>query len=420
MVSYIILLILLCFSFFFSGTETAVTASSNALLYDQEKQGNKRAQKLNHLKKNPSLLIGTLLFGNNIVNIAITALSTALCIEAFGESYGVLIATFGVSVIVLVFSEILPKTYAMSNANNFALFVTPALSFFVKTLAPFVIALNSVSKVTMKILKIKPPRHASEAEIKAEMRGAISLPEGDMMNQERYMMKSVLDLSEVMVEDIMVHRSQMVSLNAALSIDEIINFVSRSPFSRIPLWQGKRDNIIGILHSKALLKMMNAYYTSGVKKISLQSYLTKPWFVLNTTSLLDQLHAFKRRHEHFAIVVDEYGALQGVVTLEDVLEEIVGDISDETDSPEQSCLQVTKTESGAYRLDGNATIRDINRHFKWELSDEHASTLAGFIMYEIERIPSVGQSFVIDGFTFTIIGKERNHITLIDVIPPAI
>lgn len=418
--SYITLLILLAFSFFFSGTETAVTASSNALLYEKEKQGDKRAKILNVLKKNPSLMIGTLLLGNNVVNIAITALSTALCIEAFGESMGVLIATFGVSIVVLIFSEMLPKTYAMSTPNSFALNVTPALVFFIKVSAPFVIALNSVSKMTMKALKIKLVAHVTEAEIKAEMRGAIALPQGDMMNQERYMMKSVLDLSEVTVEDIMVHRSQMVSLNAALSTDEIVNFVSRSPYSRIPLWAGKRDNIIGILYAKALLKMMNTYYATGMKKVNIQSYLTKPWFVLNTTSLLDQLHEFKRRHEHFAIVVDEYGTLQGVVTLEDVLEEIVGDISDESDVPEQSSLQVTKTESGAYRVDGNATLRDINRHFKWELPDGSASTLAGYIMYKIERIPSVGQTFVIDGFTFTIVGKERNHITQIDIIPPAI
>lgn len=419
MVSYILLFILLCLSFFFSGTETAVTASSNALLHEKEKQGNVRAKRLNELKKNPSSVISTLLFGNNIVNIAITAISTALCIQFFGEAYGVLVAIFGVTTIVLIFSEIMPKTYAMMNPNGFALFVTPLLSFFVIILRPFVVALNWIAGLVMKLFKMKSTQIVSEAEVKAEIRGAISMPQGDMMNQERYMLKSVLDLSEVDVDDIMVHRSQMVSLNAALPTEEIINFVSRSPYSRIPLWLGKRENIIGILHSKALLKMMNTYYTNG-KNISIKNYLTKPWFVLNTTSLLDQLHAFKKRHEHFAVVVDEYGALQGIVTLEDVLEEIVGDIADETDIPDKSELCVKKTESGAYRVDGNATIRDINRHFKWELPDDNASTLAGYIMYETERIPNVGQTFVIDGFTFTVVGKERNHLTEIDIIPPAI
>lgn len=419
MTSYILLFALMGLSFFFSGTETAVTAASAPLLYEKEKQGNKRARLLNKMKKDSARLISTLLFGNNVVNIAITAISTALCIEAFGESMGVLVATFGVSFAVLVFSEILPKTYAMNNATDFALFVTPVLYFFVVVLAPFVTALNWISKFIMKAFRMKPAKEATEEEIKAEIRGAISLQTGDVMNQERYMMKSVLELSEVTVGDIMEHRSQMVSLNANLPFEEIVDFVSRSPFSRIPLWSGKRDNIIGILYSKALLKMMRMYFVNG-KKINVRNYLTKPWFVLNTTSLLDQLLAFKRRHEHFAIVVDEYGDVQGLVTLEDVLEEIVGDISDETDIPTQSTLQVTKTESGSFRVDGNANIRDINRHFKWELPDENATTIAGYIMYEIERIPSVGQSFVIGGFTFTIVGKERNHITCIDIIPPAI
>ena len=419
MTSYILLFVLLCLSFFFSGTETAVTAASMPLLHEKEKQGSKRAKKLNKMKKDSARLISTLLFGNNVVNIAITAISTAICIDIFGESIGVLVATFGVSFMVLIFSEILPKTYAMNNATEFALAVTPALKAFVVILSPFVTALNWIAKIIMKIFRMKPAKVATEAEIKAEIRGAITMQDGDVMNQERYMMKSVLDLSEVTVGDIMEHRSQMVSLNANLPFEEIVEFVSRSPFSRIPLWSGKRDNIIGILYSKALLKMMRTYYVNG-KKINIKNYLTKPWFVLNTTTLLDQLHAFKRRREHFAIVVDEYGAVQGLVTLEDLLEEIVGDISDETDTPAQSTLQVVKTESGSVRIDGNASIRDINRHFKWEIPDENASTIAGYIMYETERIPNVGQSFVIDGFTFTIIGKERNHITCIDIIPPAI
>ena len=210
----------------------------------------------------------------------------------------------------------------------------------------------------------------------------------------------------------------MVSLNVNTPMTEIFDFVSRSPFSRIPLWKGTPDNIIGILHAKALLKMMNLFYR-GKKSIHVMDYTTKPWFVLNTTSLLDQLHAFKKRREHFAIVVDEYGALEGVVTLEDVLEEIVGDISDENDRPEESVLQVTKTEAGGYIIDGTATIRDVNRYFKWELSDENAATIAGYLMYEIERIPAVGETFVINGYSFTITQKERNRITGIEVLPPA-
>lgn len=417
MISYILLLILLGVSFFFSGTETAITTVSQALLHEQEKQGVKRAKILNALKKNSSRLIGTLLFGNNIVNIAITALSTSLLIEMFGDEYGVLIATFGVSFVVLVFSEILPKTYALSNPLSFSLSVAPIIAVAVKIFGPAVSGLNWLSAQTMKLLP-KSQTGTTEEELRAEIRGAIEL-KADKMPQEKGMLKSVLDLSDVTVEDIMVHRSQLVSLNAALPVKDIFDFVTRSPFSRIPLWRGKRDNIIGILHSKAVLKAMNTYY-SGYKNINLTDYCTRPWFILNTTPLSDQLNEFKRRRDHFAVVVDEYGTLQGIVTLEDVLEEIVGDISDETDRPELSTLQVSKTESGAYRLDGSATIRDINRHFKWELPDDHAATLAGYLMYETERIPDVGQTFVLNGFTFSVAQKNRNRLVQIDIIPPAI
>ncbi|MDR2902760.1 MAG: CNNM domain-containing protein [Lactobacillales bacterium] len=416
MIFYILLLFLLLCSFFFSGAETALTAVSPALLHDLEKQGNLRAQKINRLKKEGSKLIGTLLLGNNIVNIAITAIATSLLIEAFGDYYGVIIATFGVSFVVLVFSEILPKTYALSNPLSFSLAVTPVILFIVKLLSPIVRGLNWISAVAMKLLPHSETK-ASEMEMKAEIRGAIEMKAGNMP-QEKGMMKSVLDLSEVTVEDIMVHRSKIVSLNMAMSLQEVFDFVSRSPYSRIPLWKGKRDNIIGVLHSKSVLKAMNAFYGQHYMHLNLLNYATKPWFVLNTTTLLDQLHAFKKKREHFAFVVDEYGELQGLVTLEDVLEEIVGDISDESDVPEQATLQVVKTDSGAYRLEGSATIRDINRHFKWSLPDEEAATLAGFLMYETERIPGVGQSFVIDGFTFTVSGKEKNRITYVDVIPP--
>ncbi len=418
MFEYIVLGILLLLSFYFSGTETAMTAVSMPQLYDMGKKGNWRAQKIMLLKKDSPKLLGTLLFGNNIVNIALTALSTALMIEYFGEKYGVLVATFGVSFVVLLFSEILPKTYAMNNSLSFAMFSAPILNFFIVCFSPAVRGFNVLSKWLIKCLPVSSEVVDADA-VKAEIRGTLLMPTEDTsINQERVMLKSVLDLSEVTVEDIMVHRSQVVSLNASLPLPDIFEFLSRSPYSRIPLWKGEPDNIIGVLHAKALIKLMNAYYR-GKMKVSIVDYLTKPWFVLNTTSLLDQLHAFKKRREHFALVVDEYGVIEGLVTLEDILEEIVGDISDENDEPSQAVLQVVKTDAGGFQLDGQTTIRDINRHFKWELSDEHASTLAGYILYEAERIPAAGETFVIDGFSFTIVQKNKNRLAVIEILPPA-
>ena len=419
MFEYILLTVLLMLSFFFSGTETAMTAVSKPLLLELEKSGDKRAKRVNKLKQNTATLLGTLLFGNNVVNIAITALATALTIEAFGEQYGVLIATFGVSFVVLVFSEILPKTYAMSNSLNFSLKAAPILTVMLYCFAPCVKALNSLSKLILRFLPSSEQNQPTADEVKAEIRGALLIQTDDaVMDQEKGMLKSVLELSDVTVQDIMVHRRQLVSINVATPLPEVFEFVSRSPFSRFPLWKGSSNNIVGILHSKALLKMMNAYYR-GKKTLHLMDYASKPWFVLNTTSLLDQLHAFKKRREHFALVVDEYGSLEGLVTLEDVLEEIVGDISDENDRPEESALQPIKTDAGGWQVEGSATIRDINRYFKWEIPDENAATIAGYIMYETERIPNVGETFVINGFSFTVVQKERNRLAVIEILPPA-
>ena len=418
-ISLFILLFLLLLSFFFSGSETAVTAVSRSILFEKEKQGDKNAKKLNKMKRRSDKLIGTLLLGNNIVNIAITAIATGLLIQLFGE-YGVVIATFGVSFVVLVFSEVLPKTIALQHPTSFSLKVASALYFLVKILSPFVVAINWIGAKTMWLLRIQPTaQNTSEQEIKAEIRGAIELQADEQtLSHEKYMLKSVLDLSEITVADIMKHRSELVTLNVNTPTEEIMNFISNSPYSRIPVWSGKRDNIIGVLHVKTLLKTLNYCYQKHITNIDLSQVMTKPWFILESTSLLNQLHAFKIRREHFALVVDEYGSLLGLVTLEDLLEEIVGDIEDESDTLDVG-LKIEHQENGAIRLDGCANIRDVNRHLKWNLSDEHAATLAGLIMYEIERIPEVGQTFDIDGYTFTIIQKERNRITLVDVLPPS-
>jgi len=418
MVSYLILVLLLICSFFFSGTETALTAVSAPLLHEQEKKGNKRAALLNRLKSKSDRLLGTLLFGNNIVNIATTALSTSIMINFFGERLGVILSTCVVSVVILVFSEILPKTYALSIPYTFSIKVTPILNICVRLFSPFVVALNWISKCALHFLPRSPQALDAEEKLKAEIRGTLDLDTGTALAQEQSMLKSVLDLDDITVEDVMQHRSHIVSLNISTAPKDIFTFISQTPFSRIPLWKGRRDNIVGVLHVKAVLKMMTRSMNDH-KKINILDYCAKPWFILNTTSLMDQLHAFKKRREHFALVVNEYGDLQGLVTLEDVLEEIVGDISDENDKPEESILQPVKTESGAWRVDGSTTIRDLNRHFKWELPDENATTIAGLVLYLAERIPKQGKTFMLDGFTFVVAEREGNRLTHIDILPPA-
>ncbi len=417
---YILLLVLLRLSFFFSGTETAITAVSSSQLYDMAKRGNKKAGKLNQLKQNPANLLGTLLLGNNVVNIALTALTTALMIDTFGDKYGVIIATFGVSFFVLIFAEILPKTYAIHNAMPFSMTTVSALSFLTICLSPFVKGFNVIAQFIMRLLPQENQADTTGDKMKAEIRGALLMPENACQSfdieQERGMVKSVLELADVAISDIMCHRSKMISIDVDSSLDEMINFFTSTPYSRIPLWQNSPDNIIGILHAKSFLKAVANHYKTN-EKINILAYTSTPKVVLNTTSLLEQLHAFKRQREHVALVVDEYGAIEGLVSLEDILEEIVGNISDESDNIESSQLQFTTHPNGAIELDGNETIRDINRHFKWDLPDTIAPTIAGYILEHTERIPNIGESFTINNFTYTITQKQKNRLAKISILP---
>lgn len=405
------LIILLLLSFFFSGVETAVTAISIPLLSARASKGDKRARILLELKNKPDKLLGTLLLGNNLVNIALTALSTSMLIDIFGPVQGVALATFGVSFVVLIFAEILPKTYAIQQTLPFAFAVAYPLKVIVFIFTPIVICFNAISKIVLKILPKK--KNATDDNLKEEIRGTLAISNKNL--PERGILGGVLDLDEVNIGDILTDRGRLVSLNVETPVPEILDFLRKTPYSRIPLWEGRRDNIIGILHVKKAIQLIDAWRKD--KKTNVRDFCTKPWFVLKSVSLLDQLNAFRKRKEHFAIVVDEYGDIQGVVTLEDLLEEVVGDIADESDLPNEAGLRWHLLPDGSYRLNGNATIRDINRAFHWNLPDDEATTLAGYVMYAAEKIPHVGQQFNINGWLFTVRHKTSNRLTQIDVLP---
>jgi len=405
------LIILLLLSFFFSGVETALTAISTPLLSLRANKGDKRARILLNLKNNPDKLLGTLLLGNNLVNIALTAISTSMLIDIFGPVKGVALATFAVSFMVLIFAEILPKTYAIHQTLPFAFTVAYPLQFIVWILGPIANCFNMISKMVLKILPKK--KNSNDDDLKEELRGTLSMTNKNL--PERGILRGVLDLDEVSIGDILTDRGRLVSLNVETPVPEILDFLRKTPYSRIPLWESRRDNIVGILHIKKAIQLIDAWRKD--KKTNVRDFCTKPWFVLKSVSLLDQLAAFRKRKEHFAIVVDEYGDIQGVVTLEDLLEEVVGDIADESDLPADSGLRWHLLPDGSYRLNGNATIRDINRAFHWHLPDDQATTLAGYVMYAAEQIPHVGQQFNIDGWFYTVRHKIGNRLTQIDVLP---
>ncbi len=410
-ISIICIIILLILAAFFSGSETAITAASPAFMHEKEKgEGDNNAKKINKLNKDQEKLIGSILLGNNVVNILATSLSTSVLIGLFGAK-GVAYATFTMTILILVFADILPKTYAIRNANKMALRFAPAIAFAVYIFSPFVSVLQWIVKNTLKLFKINNSSIITRDALIAELRGAITMQDSKNIKQEKDMLKSVLDLEDLDVYDVMNHRKNLFSINIDTPIKKIVETVTNSPYSRVPLWKERPENIVGVVRTRTLLQA--AVECAGdYKKLDLEELITKPWFILETTSLKDQLQAFRTKREHFAIVVDEYGVLQGIVTLEDVLEEIVGDINDETDIFQSTdVIGIKEEEAGSYMIDGQVTIRDLNRKLDWDIDDEQAATIAGYVIHSAETIPTTGQKFVFDNYEFEILQRKRNQIT---------
>lgn len=414
-VSVLLILVLLIASAFFSASETAITGASRPRMHALEEQGHERARIVNRLREAKERLIGAILVGNNLANILASALATSALIAWFGQA-GVAYATIVMTILVVLFGEMIPKSYALHNPDRVALATAPILRGLIWLLAPITGGIEAFVRAAFRVFGFRIELDAALAHREEELRGAIALhrgPEPETI-QERRMLRSVLDLDEVEVGEIMIHRRNVRTIDADLPASQIVDQVVESSYSRIPLWRGNSDNIVGVLHAKPLLHAVRAH-RDDLDALQIDSMMTAPWFIPESTTLLDQLQAFRKRREHIAIVVDEYGAFMGIVTLEDILEEIVGDITDELDV---AVPGVRPEPGGSYVVLGSVTIRDLNREFDWQLPDEEASTIAGLVMHEARMIPEVGQVFTFFGFRFEILRRQRNQITAIRVTPP--
>ncbi|HZG29358.1 MAG TPA: HlyC/CorC family transporter [Ensifer sp.] len=413
-IASIVALVLL--SGFFSGSETALTATSKSRMHTLGNNGEMRAGIVTHLIERRDRLIGALLIGNTIVNILAGSLMTSLFLDVFGAS-GVAIATLVTSAIVVVFSEVLPKSWAIAGPDRFALAVAPVVRLFVLVVGPISAAINWLVRGIMALFGVKLSSEVSMLSAHEELRGAVDYlhKEGSVVKADRDRLGGVLDLGELEVSDIMVHRVAMRAINADDPPDVNVRIILDSPYTRMPIWRGSTDNIIGVLHAKDLLRAM-ADVDADTSKIEIVKLAQKPWFVPDTTNLKDQLNAFLRRKGHFAIVVDEYGEVQGLVTLEDILEEIVGDISDEYDLDMQGVRQEA---DGSMVVDGSVPIRDLNRALDWDLPDEEATTIAGLVIHESKSIPDERQAFTFYGKRFIVMKRERNRITKLRIRPAA-
>ena len=405
----LVIIFLLIISAFFSGSETALTAASRPKMYQLEKENNLRAKIVNFLKNKKERLIGTLLLGNNLVNTLATAIATSFFISLLGDNQkGILYSTIVMTLLILIFGEVLPKTIAINKADKFALLFAPFIKFLVTILSPFTYLINFFTRIILKLFKFEISTDIGTSE--DELRGTIDLhAKSEGTTQEKDMLQGILDLDGLQVNEIMTHRKNIEVIYVNESINKNIKKILNSQFTRLPLYDKNSDKILGIINVKDVLKNINKK-----KKLDLKLIAKNAWFIPETTSVLDQLQEFKKKQRHLAFVVDEYGTLMGIVTLEDIIEEIVGDIEDEHDIKIKGAK---KSKDGKYTISGNVTIRDMNREFGWNLPDKNASTLAGLIFHEIKTIPEPGKIFSFYGFRFEIINVRKNHIELVRVIP---
>jgi Mg2+/Co2+ transporter CorB len=413
--SLVAIVVLLVLSAMTSGTETAMTAVSRERIYHLAGEGGRRALLVKRLIDNKERLIGTLLIGNNIVNILAASLATEALIRLTGDA-GVAYATILMTVLVVIFGEVLPKTYAIRHAERVAMLVAPAARLLVTLLHPVTLAVRLVVDGALRLFGTSL-EGGSLVPVADRLRGALAVysAEGSIRKLERDMLGAVLDLQEVEVELIMTHRSVMETIDASRPLGDIVRQVRTSPYTRFPVWVGEPDQIVGLLHVKDLMAQVDdeGRLPPGIDILRL---LTPPWFVPETTSLYQQLLAFRQKRSHLALVVDEYGTLMGLVTLEDIIEEIVGDIADEKDVEVSG---IESLEDGSAMVDGWVAVRDLNRRFDWRLPDEEVATVAGLLMLIARRIPDEGEAVLVDGYRFEVVQRRRHHLERLKISPPA-
>ena len=412
--------VLLGISAFFSGSETALTAASRGKLHSMADKGSRGAKRALALTEDTERLIGAVLLGNNLVNILAAALATSLFTRLFGDS-GVALATLVMTLLVLIFAEVLPKTYAITNSEGAASFVSAPIRALVIIFAPIVATVRITVRAILRLFGAKMTNLDEDDAAQQEIAGAIALShsEGNFEKDDRDRLLGALDLKDREVEEIMLHRSDIEIIDAAASPQDIVTQSLASRYTRLPIFKDEPENIIGIIHTKDLLREVDKLVRGedggpdAIDRLNITDIAREAYFVPETTPLDDQMREFLRRKAHFALVVDEYGDLQGLITLEDILEEIVGEITDEHD--EDAEILDGKDTSGNFKIDGSATIRDVNRMHEWNLPDDEANTIAGLVIHEAQMIPKIGQVFSFHGFRFEIAGRYQNRITKLKV-----
>src|SRR5262252_1295750 len=412
----IAVLFFLFLAFFFSGSETAMTASSRGTMLRLSKDGNLAATTITRLLDEKQRLIGALLIGNNVATIVSSSLATVLLHDWFGD-IGVVYASVAMTVLVILFCEMLPKTAAINTPDRYALLIARPLDRVIRILGPVLDAADWLVRRMLVMMGIAAGAGEPLLPGHERLRGALDLlhREGSVEKQDRDMLSGLLNLRDLTVADVMIHRTEVITADAGEPPEKVVEVLLKELVTRVPLWLGTPENIVGILHVKDLLRAIQEA-GGDPKKVDIVAIARPAWFVPEIRPLTEQLKAFRRRRSPLAIVVDEYGEFMGIVTLEDILEEIVGDISDEHDV---EIPGVRPLPDGAVNVDGAVPIRDLNRAMDWNLPDAEATTIAGLVIHEARSIPDAGQSFTFHGFRFSVMRKERNRITALRITPLA-
>ena len=404
----ILLIILVFLSGFLSGSETAITATSKARIIYQKKKGVKRAGYVLELLDKKDNVISTLLLSNNLVNILASSLATAFFYDIFGVE-GIFYATLLMTVVIVIFAEVLPKTYALNRPNRTALLISPIIYYLNKFLFVFVFVINLIVRVIFR--KNDNDTLNKDLQSEEELKGVIDLykTSNPDYEQEKEMLQSILQLNDITVEEIFTHRKNIYSIDSSIDTKYIINKINSSRFTRIPFWKDDPENIIGLLNVRALNIDIDNHERS--KEIIFEK-ITKPWFIPETTNLLEQLVEFRKRKEHLAFVVDEFGELLGLITLEDIIEEIVGEIVDEIDIPEND---FKLNRYGKVIVDGEKNLRDLYKNFDLEAPDSKSSTIAGYILEISKKIPLYGEVVRDNVFNYKILSHSRKQISRIEI-----
>ena len=406
------IVLLIALSAFFNLSETGLTAASRARMHALEQEGNGKAKLVNKLLSQPEKMIGTVLLGNTLVDVLAASLASILAVKLVGD-IGVAYATAIVTVLIVIFAAVLPKTYALAYSDRVALFVAPIMRVVILILTPFTKAIEFVVRLLFRLTPSSDDDAANILAAHEEIRGTIDLQakEGTVQRGDANMLGGVLDLTHLQVSDIMVHRTKMETMSADDAPQKIIDEILKSQYTRVPLWKDEPENIVALLHTKDLLTALGRAGWD-IAQLDVMSFAQPPWFVPDTTTLKDQLNQFLKRKAQMALVVDEYGEVQGLITLEDILEEIVGQIADEHDTYE---AQIRPQTDGTVNVDGAVAIRDLNRHMDWDLPAEEATTIAGLVIHEAQTIPEPGQVFTFHNYRFEVLRKSRNKLAALRI-----